>query len=150
MSSILDSIGDIETIFHDMKSKITDADYSETLDAFQPTIAAQEAEMFSSQRDSNGSPWAPLKPSTVKRKGHSRILFESGALMASLVTVGGPGNINAVSERGLLYGTDIEYAIFHQDGTSKMPARPPVGLSEETLTKLCDRIADKTVEILGS
>lgn len=143
----LDTFTELDSLFHDLETKVADADYSETLEAFQPTIAAQEAGMFDGEYGSNLVSWSALNPSTAKKSGHDRILVETGALRQSLVNVGGPGNINATAKRGLLFGTDIECAIFHQNGTAKMPARSLVGLAEETLDKLCDRIADATVEI---
>jgi phage gpG-like protein len=66
--------------------------------------------------------------------------------MESLVTIGGDGNISETSHRGMLFGTDVEYAIFHQEGTSRMPARPPVGLSETTLQTIVDGVADAAVQ----
>lgn len=124
-------------------------DYSQTLQDFMPVLAEQEAGMFAGEYDSSLTDWTPLKPSTVARKGHDRILVDTGALRESLVHVGGPGNINEVAPRGMLFGTEVEYAGFLQDGTSRMPSRPPVGISDETLDKLCERIADATVEKLG-
>ena len=137
-SAMLAGIGD----------QVAAMDYSDTLDEFMPVIAEQHASMFGSEQDSNGSKWAELRPSTIARKGHDRILFETGALRDSLVSVGGPNNIAEAFPRGLVFGTSDEKALFHQDGTSRMPARPPVGLSEETLGKLVDRVADATVEKL--
>jgi phage gpG-like protein len=141
-------IDEFETMFHDLETAVSDADYTTTLEECQQDLAEQHAGMFAGEFDSNLNDWATLKPSTIKSKGHDRILVESGALMASLTSVGGPGNIHEVMPRGMLFGTEVEYAHFHQTGTKKMPARPPVGMSEETLDKLCDKIADATVEKL--
>lgn len=145
MTQTVDNIGEL---FADLNQAVQDADYSETLEAFMPRMAEQEAGMFAGEFDSNLEPWAPLKPSTIKRKGHDRILVESGDLRKSLVSVGGPGNISEVAPKGMLFGTDVEYASFLQEGTSRMPARPPVGISVETLDKLCDAVADATIEML--
>jgi len=142
------TIDEFATVIDGIGQQVSAMDYSETLGDFLPTIAEQHAEMFGGEHDSNGSPWAQLAPSTVARKGHSRILFETGALMESLVSVGGENNIAESFPRGLVFGTSDEKALFHQNGTSRMPARPPVGLSEETLDKLVDRVADATVEKL--
>lgn len=145
---ILTNPADLNLIITDLQDRLKDADYSDPLGESQQDIAEFEAGMFAGGFDSNLVDWPPLKPSTIKRKGNDRILVETGALMASLVSVGGPGNINAVESRGMLFGTDVEYAIFHQDGTSRMPARPPVGMAEDTLKKLTDGIADSAVDQL--
>lgn len=148
MSEVLDGFGSIESLFHDMAERVENADYTEVLEPFQQTLAEQHAGMFAGEFDSNLIDWEPLKPSTIKRKGHDRILVEHGDLMRSLVTVGGSDNVHDVQPRGLIYGTSDPKALFHQFGTVKMPARPPVGVSEENLDKLVDQVADSTVEIM--
>lgn len=124
--------------------------YEPVLQESLQDIAEYEAGMFAGEYDSSLTSWAPLAASTIKRKKHDRILIDTGALRESLVHVGGSGNIAAAAERGLVFGTDVEYAHFLQDGTSRMPARPPVGISDETLDKICDRIADDTVRQLAA
>jgi phage gpG-like protein len=148
VSHLLNGMSALDSLFADMETRVQDADYTPVLDPFQQTLAEQHAGQFAGEFDSNLDSWAPLKPSTIKRKGHDRILYETGALRASLVTVGGPGNIHEVTPSTLLFGTSDQKALYHQEGTRKMPARPPVGVSEENIDKLVDQIADSTVEIL--
>lgn len=144
----VEQVADLPYLMRDIEDSVRDANYQPILQDFQQDIAEGEKAAFDGQHEPGGAAWAPLRPSTIARKGHNRILFETGALMTSLVSLGGPGNINATTERSLLFGTDIPYAIFHDQGTSRMPARPPVGMSEETLDKLCNKIADATVELM--
>jgi phage gpG-like protein len=146
----LDSIGGLAFVLTDIEQQVTNANYQSVLEPFQSEIATREADMFSGQHDSNGVAWAPLAVSTAAEKPSSQMLFKSGGLEASLVHVGGRGNIASTLARGLLYGTDVPYAVFHQDGTPQMPARPPVGLSAEDLESLVDQIADQTVKNLKS
>lgn len=150
MTEVLDSPEDIKTLFADLGQRVKVADYTEELEGFLPRIAEFEAGMFAGQFDSNLEDWSPLRPATIRRKGDDRILIDAGALRDSLIHVGGPGNIAESAPRGLLFGTNIEYAGFLQEGTSKMPARPPVGMSEEMLDKLCEVVADATVEKMKS
>ena len=149
MTTTVDAAAEFGPIIEDLQKQVAEMDYEDTLKESQQDIAAYEAGMFAGEFDSNLVDWAPLAASTIKRKKHSRILMDTGALRESLVHVGGPGNIAETNSRGMLFGTEIEYAHFLQDGTSKMPARPHVGMSEETLDKLCDRIADATVAQLS-
>lgn len=142
------SIPEFSTVVEQLGDQVVSMDFTQVLDDFLPEIASQHSEMFGGQHDSNGSPWAVLAPSTVARKGQDRILFETGALMESLVTIGGSNNIAEAFPRGLVFGTSDEKAMFHQEGTLRMPARPPVGLSEETLDRLVNRVADAAVENL--
>lgn len=78
-------------------------------------------------RDSYGTAHAPLRPLTVERKGHARILIESRALVDSLRAEPLPG-------AGVALRVDPPYARFHMTGarvrlfgskrTARMPARP--------------------------
>jgi hypothetical protein len=64
-----------------------------------------------------GGKWRPLAPSTIRKKGHSRILFERGKLIKSWRMRTSSGYSVSV------YSEDPK-AIFHEEGTSRMPARP--------------------------
>jgi len=66
--------------------------------------------------------WQPLAASTVARKGHSTILWETGRLMRSLWGVT-PDSIRDESALRLRFGTRVPYAKFHETGTQHMPAR---------------------------
>jgi phage virion morphogenesis protein len=63
----------------------------------------------------DGSPWAPLKASTLKRKKHSKILTESGHLRGSIrYQLQGPS--------ALAIGTKRVYAAIHQLGGKTSPS----------------------------
>lgn len=69
------------------------------------------------------APWDPLAASTLKRKGRdSGLLIDTGMLFASLS--GAQPAVWEVGSEQIEVGTDREYAVFHQFGTKKMPARP--------------------------
>lgn len=146
--NILNGLSAIDSMFADMEARVHDADYTSVLEPYQQILAEQHAGMFAGEFDSNLVDWSILKPSTIKRKGHDRILVEKGDLMRSLTSVGGPGNIHEVTPSSLVFGTSDPKALFHQEGTSKMVARPPVGMSQDTEDKLVDSVADGTVEIV--
>lgn len=63
---------------------------------------------FRQQVGPDGSPWAPLSPSTLARKKGGRILRESGDLQDTLR--------HQVSDDELLFGTDRPYGAIHQFG----------------------------------
>jgi phage gpG-like protein len=56
--------------------------------------------------------WQPLAESTVKRKGHARILFDTGRGMASLTRKGAPGSVARITGATLQFGTSIYYLRF--------------------------------------
>jgi len=98
------------------------------LDVWRPWI--QQA--FATQGASTGRPWAPLSPSYAAwkaRRGYAYegLLVRSGDLSSALmhpersrVGVWDP------QPSSLRVGTTREGAIFHQTGTRRMPARPPI------------------------
>lgn len=100
-----------------------------------------EAKRFSGE----GPGWAPLAESTVAERvrlgigGDHPILNRSGAkesgrkggqLRRSLTTKGAKGAVFEPEIDGVFMGTRDPIAGFHQEGTTKMPARPIVDLTE--------------------
>jgi len=63
---------------------------------------------FRQQVAPDGSPWAPLAPSTLARKRGTRILREAGTLQDTLR--------HKVSSNELAFGTDRPYGAIHQFG----------------------------------
>lgn len=137
-----------DAISNDLATVVRDCDYQPMLEEFQRVIAHGEAEAFLAQSTPGGVAWDKLADVTIQRKGHDVILVETSALLVSLVDINGPGNINMTMSHGLIFGTDVDYAMFHETGTSKMPARPVVGMSDETLDDLCERVAQTTIDSL--
>lgn len=147
-TQMIDDVRFLGGIFQDVENGFREADYEGDLAKYLPRLRNDHANMFTGQHDSSGRQWKPLSPSTIKKKGHSLILWETGRLAGSLTGAGGGDQIAATSHRGLKFGTRDEKAPFHQEGTAKMPARPPVGLTEETLDKITESIADAAVETM--
>ena len=78
---------------------------------------------FARESDPDGQPWAPLKPSTLRRKKTRAILRETGSLAAS-ISMQGP------SDNQVRVAAGIEYGIYHQTGTRKMTQRKILGINE--------------------
>lgn len=138
----------LDDVLLDCKQRLENADYTETLEPFEEEIAQQQVDLFANECDSSLVGWAQSKPSTTARQSQESILVESGRLKVSLTEIGGPGNVNESNSRGLMFGSNVEYSFFHQLGTSRMPARPPVGLSEQLIDELANTIADSAVQKL--
>jgi len=115
----------------------------EIADDFREMIAQQ----FTSEGQAEGTPWAARKtsrqpqtwrkaamsaPALVARTGRgnaSPLLVRTGALRDSLIGLGG-GHVEEIDERSLTLGSRVPYAMFHQLGTRRMPARPIIVLSD--------------------
>lgn len=79
--------------------------------------------------DPDGNAWAPLAESTVARKGHSSILFETGDLARSI-------KVDRHGKTFTVITSDVEYADYMQEGFThwksgkRVPARPFMGVSD--------------------
>jgi phage gpG-like protein len=94
-------------------------DFNPLWDRIAPLMAEVELERWAS--DGFGS-WPPLAESTIRQKGHGDILIDTYALLESLAD---PGQaVKHQDAQSMEYGTDIDYAHWHQDGGYK-PGRPP-------------------------
>lgn len=95
-----------------------------------------------------GVPWAELSPITIEAKGHDTILFDTGRLRDSL-TKNTPDAIREIAgdvySPSFSFGTYVEYAAYHQAGTNNLPARPPVGITEQGLELLGEDVFDHIV-----
>ena len=106
-----------------------------------------------------GSPWPPLSPDYEKRKDRlypgNPINVASGRMLTAATALNTPGNFVywPTQEGGggnpsfMIYGLDKtkfrnEYPKFIQDGTSKMPARPFIGLAQEDIEKITSLVLD--------
>jgi len=104
---------------------------------------------------SNGLPvggWSPLKPRYAAWKATrfpgTPTLVMSGKLFRELRSLNGPAN--SIGMTSATFGTDIEYAKFHQYGTSKMPKRQiiyePNQFAERLAILAADYVSDGRVK----
>lgn len=111
-------------------------DFSEPFEEFGDEFREVTGERF----ENEGFGWAQLSPAYALRKfmrwGIKTILRASDAVYESLTIKGAAGNITRIFPLRAEFGTSIYYAIFHQLGTSKMPARPIIMLREEDKRRL--------------
>jgi phage gpG-like protein len=88
-------------------------------------------EQFQTEGAAYGDHWLERKRETRGSKNRP-ILFRTGRLKQSFLE--GPEHIEESDGTTLAFGSRVPYAIFHQLGTRKMPARPI--LTPELLSNL--------------
>lgn len=118
-----------------------------------PAITALYRQMMSEQFESQGSRggrrWAPLSPAYKRWKDivapGQPILVLSGKMKASLVGRTGD-TIEQFRPASLTLGTRIHYAKYHQTGTRRMPARPPIVLRPRDVRAMTDVIVNQNAE----
>lgn len=145
----LNDLSELPRVFDDIANEFKTGDYSQPFkEEIAPELAEQHAEGFAAATDSNGNPWAPLSPFTIRKKGHDTILVDTKSMANSIVSEGHPEHVQTISARELAWGSRDEKLPRHMSGTSRMPARPAVGVTPKTADRIAEIVADATVEIL--
>jgi len=120
---------------------------AERLANMEPVLAVMAEDMkqfvrdrFESGTDPMGDDWVPLEPATIagRRKGRKGRKAAGGEKVRILVdTAILQNSINAeATKRRLIVGTNIEYALFHQEGTEAMFARPFIPVKADFATSI--------------
>ena len=143
-------IGQVDSMFKKIADIVQETDYSQALQEFHQVIADVDRESFSGEHEPGGTAWVGPSPMIAQEKGTRQSLFQNGALMASLVEVGGNGNINSTSPHESLYGSDSPDGMDHETGTSKMPAGPAVEIANGAVEILAERVTNATIEAMRS
>ena len=127
----------------EIQAVLSDSDYM--WDAIIDRLLIEEIkDVFESEADGKWPPRLDNKPHPLLRK--------SLALYKSLTVRGAPGHVDIRTQDTLEYGTDISYAIFHEEGTARIPARPFLetvvqrGNFEQRLEELIERILEDRIE----
>ena len=136
----------LDSLFNDIGSIVENTDYGPVLENFREVSPQGEPTTCDGQPTPGRGPGVPLAESTVRRKRHNGILFESEDQIESLVTVGGAGNLNSTKSHRSLFEEDANFAFFRDAGTNPMPARPPSGLNQESVDELAERVVNVTIE----
>lgn len=99
-------------------------------------------------------PWVPLSPGYAARKqeiyGDKPILRATDVLFKSFTEQGAAGNIHRVGESEAEFGSSDFKAIYHQLGTSRMPARPPlIEPDPDKFLAIADEYVDQLIQRAG-
>jgi phage gpG-like protein len=122
----------VEMALENFQASLADqtAALREIADDFREMVARQ----FASEGRAEGTPWAP-RAGRGGPRGRPRqaqglpLLVRSGALRDSLIRPSALGHVEDLKAQSLEIGTGLGYALFHQTGTRRMPARPIIVLS---------------------
>jgi len=93
--------------------------------------------------------WPPLKPATIKRKGHANVLIDSGAMMASTeISKHGNEVILTVPHGGKNRSTAVPG--YHQTGTRTMPQRKVVDVTPQLMVRLGEAMAKWVSDLIAA
>lgn len=145
---------DFQALFDSIKADFNGANWDEWLEGELRRLEKAHDERFKTAGASfftNAGGWAPNAPSTVRKKGHARVLFgkpsEGFRLHKSLTQPASEFGIRVTVDNWptlaeLVFGTDAPYHIYNQLGTGRIPARPHVGMTAEHFEQTAKRAID--------
>lgn len=117
--------GDVEIARHFDRAIDAASDCAPAFNEMADDLANLEERRFASE----GPGWAPLSPAYAARKRpQGPILTRTGRLRRSLTSR--PLGVEDIGRHEATFGSGVEYGVYHQRGTSKMPQRTVVRLTE--------------------
>ncbi len=127
----VDGKPEFDRIFHRLDARVKDL--TPIWDDVRDQFWEFEKEQFASEGSAGRSGrWAALSKTYAERKrkmyGAKPILERTGRLRRSMIGQTGD-TVYRANETEMHVGTNVPYSGFHQRGTSKMPARPPISFS---------------------
>ena len=108
-------------------------------EAMIPRLRESEGQIFDSNGVAFGHPWAGAV--APERKTNPRLLEATGRLRRSLEGRTSESVQHATATE-LHYSTTVPYAHFHESGTSRMVARPFIGMTDEVRNALDNVVRD--------
>jgi len=106
------------------------SDLSEAFREIADDFHKIEANQFESEGGYGSGGWKPLSVAYAKRKPLGRPLLVLSGLMKESLVGETPYSIEKIQPLEARLGTKVPYAIYHQTGTTKMPKRPLIQLTE--------------------
>lgn len=109
-------------------------DASPAFEKIGDSLARAERRQFKSEGNYGSAGWAPLAPRTVRERqrlgygGEHPILVRTGDLRDSLTVR--PFGVDVVETQFAVFGSGVDYGLFHQQGGDNLPQRRPIELPE--------------------
>lgn len=158
---VLKSYSELQDVYHSVAEDFNSVDYADWLGKELDLMADLHAKFFQSQTGPDGAPWKPNALSTIRRKGHRRILRghpkNNHRLSRSLTNKSRSSSGDAIREginerdgaAHLKFGSFVEYGPYHDVASGNRPARRHVGINEQHLTGMVERVADHVINQLA-
>jgi phage gpG-like protein len=162
----LKSHDELQEVYDALAEDIYSTDYHDWLLDELLRMTELHKTYFNRQAGPDGAKWAKNAPSTIRQKGHSKVLrghpsnnFRLSRSLTELHSQSTGDAIREITQEGdgearLKFGTFVEYSGFHdRDRLSGrgniIPARPHVGLTEQHVNGMINRLADHIITELA-
>jgi phage virion morphogenesis protein len=121
-------------------------DYTDVMQKIGENVVEETNMQFDQQGGRFLPKWADIKESTKKQRvrkgfGTRPILVNTGDLKKSF-------RVKQADSKSVIVGTDIDYATYHQTGTSKMPKREMMKLTDKMKLAYNTMVANFIIEKL--
>jgi hypothetical protein len=121
---------------------------------FLPTWYAFMLQQYDTQGGSTGEPWASLSENySVWKQKHwpgQPIGVLTGKTRSSFTQLNDPNAYTAITPTEFAVGSQLDYPIYLQLGTDRMPARPPLRLTQQFMSfdvaKLLQKFANDALK----
>jgi phage virion morphogenesis protein len=134
-----DTLLSISLSFENLADRIEHPRLAPAVEQVRGKLAKDTDQNFERSRDPDGNDWKP-----PVRKLDRKLLVKTGLLRQTSVTQVANAPVN---DSGFTADPAWEpfYGIFHQEGTSRLAARPFAGFGEQALDDATGTIADQSV-----
>jgi len=137
------TLGQLSALANRKAAEIERLSFRPPLEVSKLLIVGATRQNFNQGRDPEGVPWLPLKRPRRRSKGGDLPLRDTGKLRASVT--GGARTVERITDTELIFGTNLEYAGFHQFGTRFIPKREFLGFNAPLINDI-DRAFTEYVE----
>lgn len=151
----IDGLDDLDRYFAGIDNQFNEIDYQPFGRLELLELADIHAGYFRDAAGPDNVAWPPLAPSTIRRKGHAKILIDTTRLRQSLTskTPGGDAIRDVIEGHDVthvVFGSAVEYGAYHDTPAGSRPARRHVGVNEQHLEHIANRMADYAINELAA
>lgn len=177
-TTYLDGPEELQAFVDGIQEDMEAIDYTKLMSQELNNLADLHRGFFNASSGPDGAAWKPNASRTIRQKGHSTILrgvrtrkppkrktgpkfvrtrwIGGYRLSTSLTLKHGQSTGDAIREGiqtdtggWLKFGTSVEYAGYNDQGTSRIPARPHIGMDDKHLDGMVERTLDYAIKELA-
>lgn len=155
----LTSHDQIQDVYDALAEDINATDYQDWMGSELVRMADLHRSFFQRETGPDGARWKPNTPATIKAKGHGRVLrghpdntYRMSRSLTDRTTRTTGDAIREMAQTDtaayMSFGTSVEYSARHDVGGARLPIRRHVGLTDEHVNDMVERLGDEIIKQL--